>query len=233
MNKKLSGIIGTFLSILILIYFESTIYKVINIVGINLNNFSTLINIIVNLVIKIIMCILIYFIYKKDFKKRYSNNNLIRDFLFLIIYLILLVLIMYIFKYVIGFIGDIFNINIINEEYYNIFNKTLNVSLVIKIISDYLIIPFLYCSIILLGCNKLCKHNNTFIVFSGLIASIVYAFSISGTLGYVIINSLFMFILFGILAFIYKRENRIWMIILLYGLYLISNNIIINYLGWL
>lgn len=232
MNKKLTGIIGTLLSIIILIYFESTMYKIINIVGIDLNSFSTLVNIIVNLVIKVLMCLLIYFIYKKDLKKRYSNNNLIRDGLFLVIYLICLVLIMYIFRYVISFIGDIFDISIIKEEYYNIFNKTLNVSLVIKIISDYLIIPFLYCSIILLGCNKLCKHNNTFILFSGLIASIVYAFTISGTLGYVIINSLYMFVLFGILAFIYKRENSIWMSILLYGLYLISNNIIINYLGW-
>ena len=229
MNKKLTGIIGT---LIILIYFESTMYKIINIVGIDLNSFSTLVNIIVNLVIKVLMCLLIYFIYKKDLKKRYSNNNLIRDGLFLVIYLICLVLIMYIFRYVISFIGDIFDISIIKEEYYNIFNKTLNVSLVIKIISDYLIIPFLYCSIILLGCNKLCKHNNTFILFSGLIASIVYAFTISGTLGYVIINSLYMFVLFGILAFIYKRENSIWMSILLYGLYLISNNIIINYLGW-
>lgn len=232
MNKKLVGIIGTILSILILIYFESTMYKIINVVGIDLNSFSSLVNIIVNLVIKVIMCILIYFIYKKDFKKRYSNNNLIRDGLFLVIYLICLVLIMYIFRYIISFIGDIFDINVIKEDYYNIFNKTLDVSLVIKIISDYLIVPFLYCSIILLGSNKLCKHNNTFILFSGIIASVVYAFSISGTLGYVIINSLFMFVLFGILAFIYKKENSIWMSILLYGFYLISNNIIINYLGW-
>jgi len=232
MNKKLSGIIGTILSIIILIYFENTIYKLINILGINLNNFSSIINMILNLVIKIIMCILIYYIYKKDLKKRYSNNNLIRDGLFLLIYLIILIIIMYIFRYAIGFIGDIFDINIIKEEYYNIFNKTLNVSLVIKIINDYLIVPYLYCSIILLGSNKLCKHNNTFILFSGLIASIVYAFTISGTLGYVIMNSIYMFVLFGILAFIYKRENSIWMSILLYGSYLVSNNIIINYLGW-
>jgi len=232
MNKKLVGIIGTILSIIILIYFESTMYKIINIVGIDLSSFSTLINIIVNLVIKLLMCILIYFIYKKDFKKRYSNSNLIRNGLFLVIYLICLVLLMYIFRYIIGFIGDIFDINIIKEEYYNIFNKTLDVSLVIKIIADYLITPFLYCSVVLLACNKLFRHNNTFILFSGIVGSIIYAFTLSGTLGFVILNSIYTFILFSILAFIYKRENSIWMSILLYGLYLISNNIIINYLGW-
>jgi len=178
------------------------------------------------------MCILIYFIYKKDLKKRYSNNNIIRDTLFIVIYLICLVLIMCIFKYIITFIGDIFNINIIKEEYYNIFNKTLDINLVIELISNYVIKPFLYCTIILLGSNRLCKHNNTFIIFSGIVASIVYAFTINGTLGYVILNSLYMFMLFSILAFIYKRENSIWMSIILYGLYLISNNIIINYLGW-
>jgi len=232
MNRKLTGFIGTLLSVIVLIYFENTIYKIINVIGVDLNNFSSLVNIIVNIVIKIIMCILIYFIYKKDLKKRYSNNNIIRDTLFIVIYLICLVLIMCIFKYIITFIGDIFNINIIKEEYYNIFNKTLDINLVIELISNYVIKPFLYCTIILLGSNRLCKHNNTFIIFSGIVASIVYAFTINGTLGYVILNSLYMFMLFSILAFIYKRENSIWMSIILYGLYLISNNIIINYLGW-
>lgn len=232
MSKKLISIFGTLLSIIILLYFESTIYKIITVIGIDLNTFSSIVNLIVNLVIKVIMCMIIYFIYKKDFRKRYSNNNLIRNGLFLVIYLICLVLLMYIFRYIIGFIGDIFDINIIKEEYYNIFNKTLDVSLVIKIIIDYLITPFLYCSVVLLACNKLFRHNNTFILFSGIVGSIIYAFTLSGTLGFVILNSLYTFILFSILAFIYKRENSIWMSILLYGLYLISNNIIINYLGW-
>ena len=202
MNRKLTGFIGTILSVIVLIYFENIVYKIINVIGVDLNSFSSLVNIIVNIVIKIIMCILIYFIYKKDLKKRYSNNNLIRDSLFLVIYLICLILIMCIFKYIITFIGDIFDINIIKEEYYNIFNKTLDVSLVIELISDYVIKPFLYCTIILLGCNRLCKHNNTFILCSGIVASILYAFTINGTLGYVIINSLYMFMLFSILAFI-------------------------------
>ena len=232
MNKKITGIIGTLLSIFILIYFENFTYKLINMIGIDLNNYSDLIQLIINIVIKIIICFIIYLIYKKDFKKRYTGNNIIRRTLFFIIYLIILILVMYVFKYVIDFVGDIFDVVIIKQEFYNIFTKTLNINLVIKIITDYLLIPFLYCTIILLGTDKLCKHKETFIIFSGLIASIIYAFSIHGTLIYVIINSLYMFILFSILAFIYKRENSIWMVILLYGFYLISNNLIINYLGW-
>ena len=105
------------LSIFIIIYFESTIYKIINVVGINLNSFSNLVQIIINIVIKILLCFLIYLIYKKNFKKRYSNFNLIRGSLFFLIYLVILVISMYVFKYIISFIGDIFNISIIEEEF--------------------------------------------------------------------------------------------------------------------
>lgn len=232
MKKKIIGVLSTILSICILLYSESFIYKLISIIGINLDNYSNLVNIIINAIIKLIMCFVIYLIYKKDFKKRYSSYNIIKRILLFIIYLVLLVVVMCTSKYIIDFIGDIFSVTIIEKEFYNIFDKTLNINLIIKIISDYLIVPFLYCTIILLGTEKLCKHRETFIIFSGLIASIIYAFSLNGTLIYVIINSLYSFILFAILAFIYKKENSLWMIILLYSFYLISNNIIINYLGW-
>jgi len=140
---------------------------------------------------------------------------------------------MYLFRYVVEFLGDIFNINIINQEYYNIFDKTLNFSLITKIIIDYIIIPYLYCTIIILSIDKFCRRNDTFIIFSGLLAGIIYAFGLSGTLGYVIINSLSMFLLFSILAFLYRKQNSIWFVICLYSFYLILNVIIVNYFGWL
>lgn len=232
MNKKIVGLIGIILASLVLIYFESTFYKVIGVIGINLSNYSNLIRNIIDLVVKLIMCFLIYFIYKKDFRKRHSSNNIFKTLLFFIIYLIALVLGMHLFKYVINFIGDIFSTNIIEISFYNIFNKTLNFSLISKIIIDYIFIPYLYCSVILLSADKLCRRNDIFYILSGILASIIYSFSLSGTLLYVIINSLYIFILFILLSIIYKRVNNIWFIILLYGFYLMSNSLIINYLGW-
>lgn len=233
MNKKLGGIIGIILSLAILIYFESFTYKVINLAGMNISNFSSLTQIIINIIIKFIMCYIIYIIYKKDLKKRSSKDNIFKNIIKLLIYVIILTTIMYLFRYVVEFLGDIFNINTINQEFYNIFDKTLDIDLVIKIISDYILSPYLYCVIILLSVDKFCKRNDTFIVFSGILASVVYAFSLNGTLGYVILNSLSTCLLFSLLAFMYKKQNSIWFSMGVYSFYLILNVTITNYLGWL
>ena len=139
---------------------------------------------------------------------------------------------MYLFNYVVVFLGDILDIKVIDNGFYNIFNKTLDLNLIVKIFNDYIIMPFLNITTIMLGIEKLTKRNDLFITFSGLVASIVYAVTLEGTLGFVIINSLSIFTLYCILAFIFKKVNSIWFVILLYGFYLITNILIINNLGW-
>ena len=101
-----------------------------------------------------------------------------------------------------------------------------------KIIKDYIITPFIYCSIILLSVDKICRRNDTFILLSGLLASICHALTLSGTLTYVIINSLNTFLIFVILSIMYRKSNNIWFSIILYGLYLMSNLLILKYIGW-
>ena len=60
MNKKLSGIIGIVLSILLLVYFNTYFYKLLSLLNININNYSTLVKNIIDLVVNIILCVLIY-----------------------------------------------------------------------------------------------------------------------------------------------------------------------------
>ena len=233
MNKKLSGLIGIILSILLLMYFEEYTYKIIGILGINIYNYSNIVQVILNIIIKLIMCFLIYIIYKKDFKsRRRTNDNLIKNLLVFVVSLVSIVIGMYLFNYVINFIGDIFNISIIENSFYNIFNKTLDINLIIKIITDYIITPFLYCSVIILSVDKLVRSTNTSIIMSGVIASIIYSGHLNGTLGFVIVNSLNMFLLFSIFMYIYKKNYSIYFVITLYSFYLISNVFILNYLGW-
>ena len=233
MKKKLCGLIGIVSSILVLMYFETTIYKVINIIGINIFNYSNIVQMSINIAIKLLMCFTIFLIYKKDFKSRSrSNENLIKVLLHFIIILLSVVIGMYLFNYVIEFLGDIFNINLLKYDFYNIFNKKLDIYLIITIISDYIIVPFLYCSVIILSIDKLFKRTNTCILLTGVLASIINAVSLSGTLGFVIINSLNIFLLFSIFMFIYKKHYNIYFIICLYSFYLISSNFIISYLGW-
>lgn len=233
MNKKLSGLIGIILSILLLMYFEEYTYKIIGILGINIYNYSNIVQVIINVILKLIMCFLIYIIYKKDFKsRRRTNDNLIKNLLVFVVSLVSIVIGMYLFNYVINFIGDIFNISIIENSFYNIFNKTLDINLIIKIITDYIITPFLYCSVIILSVDKLVRSTNTSIIMSGVIASIIYSGHLNGTLGFVIVNSLNMFLLFAIFMYIYKKNYSIYFVITLYSFYLISNVFILNYLGW-
>ena len=231
MNKKLSGILSIIISIVILVYFETFLYKVLGLLGINIYNYSLLIRTIINLVVKLVMCFIIYLLYKKDFKHSKSSTNIFKMILILLVSVICLTLIMYLFNYVVKYLGDIFDIKIIEDNFYNIFNKKIDFYLIVKIINDYFIIPYLYSTVILLGLNNLINRNDIFILLSGLLASLIYALSLSGTLIFVIINSLSMFLLFSILAFIYRKNNSIWFTILLYGFYLISNVIILNYLG--
>ena len=120
----------------------------------------------------------------------------------------------------------------LENNFYNIFDKNLNFELVVKIISDYIVIPYLYCSIIILSVDKFARRTDTCIILSGVLASVIHALTLSGTLGFVIVNSLSMFVLFGILAFIYRKRFSIYFIIALYSFYLISNVFVLNYIGW-
>lgn len=233
MKKMLLGFLCVCLSIIVLMYFESFLYEVLNLLKINIYNYSYTVQIIINLIIKLSMCFLIYYIYKKDFRsRRRTNDGLIKKLLVFCVSLICLVVGIYLFKYIVKFIADLFDVAIIENEFYNIFNKKLDFNLIVKIINDYIIVPYLWCSVVIFGTDKLIRHNNACIIFSGIVASIISAFSITGTLGFVIINSLPIFLLFAILMYIYKKNYSIYFIISLYSFYLISNVFILNYLGW-
>ena len=232
MNKKLSGIIGIILSVILLVYFETYAYKLFSLLHLNINNYSSVVRMIIDIVIKLVMCFIIFILYKKDFKYSKRDSNIFKSIFIMIISLVGLVFVMYLFNYVINYLGDIFKVKIIHNNFYNIFDKRLDIYLVIKIIKDYVITPFLYCSIIFLSIDKLTSRDDTFTLLSGLLASICYALVLKGTVTYIIINSLSTFLLFSLLAILYKKNNSIWFSIILYGLYLISSGIIIKYIGW-
>ena len=147
MNKKLSGIIGIILSVILLVYFETYAYRLLSLLRFNINNYSNVVRMIIDIVIKLVMCSIIFILYKKDFKRSKRDSNIFKSILIMIISLIGLVFVMYLFNYVINYLGDIFKVKIIHNSFYNIFDKRLDIYLIIKIIKDYMITPFLYCSI--------------------------------------------------------------------------------------
>ena len=124
MNKKIYGIIGILLGIILLVYFKTYTYKLLTILHINVNNYSNIVKLIIDLGIDLIMCIIIYFIYKKDFKKGRKTNNIFKSLLIMIVALISLILIMYLFGYVTKYLCNIFKIKQVNSTFYNIFNNS-------------------------------------------------------------------------------------------------------------
>lgn len=232
MNKKLAGIIGIILSILFLVYFNDIFYKLLIVLNIDINSYSILTKSIIDLIIKLCMCFIIYLIYKKDFKHSRKSNNIFKSILFMLIYLIVLILGVYLFGYIINYLGNLFNVSIIDNVYYNIFNKKIDIYLIIKIINDYVLIPFIYSSLVILSVDKLCRRNDIFILLCGLLGGICYALTLHGTFIYTLLNSLNTFIIYCVLAMAYRKNNSIYFSIILYGLYLVSYGVILNYLGW-
>ena len=233
MSRKLKAFIGIILSIIVLIFFEEYVYKFFYLIGVNISGLSYILQLIISFAIKLIMCFIIYLLFKKDFRKRKSTFNLIKDTFLFIILLIVITLVMYVFnRYIVTYIGDIFNVKVLGIDFYNIFNKTISLELILKIIINYIFNPFLYCTVIILNADKLCSRNDTFMLVSGLIALIVNCLIIRGTVGFAIINSLGMLLMFSILAYLKRKINNIWFVIILYSLYLVSSMFIINYFGW-
>ena len=125
MNKKLSGIVGIILSVVVLVYLETFIYKVLVLIDINISNYSIIVRTIIDLLIKVLICIMIYFIYKKDFNHIRNRDNIFKTSIILIVSVIILTIIMYLFNYVISYLCSIFKIEMIDREFYNIFDSKL------------------------------------------------------------------------------------------------------------
>ena len=231
MNEKLSGLLGIIL-LAILVYFNTVLYKVLGFIGIDINSISTFYLNIIILVFRLILSIVVFFIFKKDLKRPRSSNNVFKMIIILLVSVTLLSIIMYLLNFIIGFIADIFNVQLIDSAFYNIFDKSIDLNLIIKIISDYILIPFLYTTTIILSIDKLVRRNDIFILISGLTSGIAYAISLNGTLSFAIINSLSTIIIFSALAFIYKRFNSIWLVVFIYSFYLLTYNIILSVLGF-
>ena len=63
MNKKLSGIIGIILSVVLLVYFETYAYRLLSLLHFNINNYSNVVRMIIDIVIKLVMCFIIFILY--------------------------------------------------------------------------------------------------------------------------------------------------------------------------
>ena len=214
-------LIRLLLSFIILLFSEEYFYKFLSLIKINNSTTST------SIILYIIISFFIYLIYKpelksefKKFKRKLMSNMVYAFVAFLIIFVIMLVS-----NYILSVIAKSFYISYNSISFYNIFNKPFNLDLIIEILKNIILIPYLKVTIFDLGVNRLFSYSGS-IFASGLAAALYNAYLIKGTIGYMIVNSSLTFILFMLLALIYRKNNNIVTSIVTYSIYMLLASVL-------
>lgn len=215
------NLIRLLLSFIILLFSEEYFYKFLSLFKINISKTFT------SIILYIIISFFIYLIYKpelksefKKFKRKLMSNMVYAFVAFLIIFVTMLVA-----NYILSVIAKSFYISYNSISFYNIFNKPFNLDLIIEILKNIILIPYLKVTIFDLGVNRLFSYSGS-IFASGLAAALYNAYLIKGTIGYMIVNSSLTFILFMLLALIYRKNNNIVTSIVTYSIYMLLASVL-------
>lgn len=221
------NLIRLLLSFIILLFSEEYFYKFFSLFKINISKTFT------SIILYIIISFFIYLIYKpelksefKKFKRKLMSNMVYAFVAFLIIFVTMLVS-----NYILSVIAKSFYISYNSISFYNIFNKPFNLDLIIEILKNIILIPYLKVTIFDLGVNRLFSYSGS-IFASGLAAALYNAYLIKGTIGYMIVNSSLTFILFMLLALIYRKNNNIVTSIVTYSIYMLLASVLYSSIMW-
>lgn len=221
------NLIRLLLSFIILLFSEEYFYKFLSLFKINISKTFT------SIILYIIISFFIYLIYKpelksefKKFKRKLMSNMVYAFVAFLIIFVIMLVS-----NYILSVIAKSFYISYNSISFYNIFNKPFNLDLIIEILKNIILIPYLKVTIFDLGVNRLFSYSGS-IFASGLAAALYNAYLIKGTIGYMIVNSSLTFILFMLLALIFRKNNNIVTSIVTYSIYMLLASVLYSSIMW-
>lgn len=221
------NLIRLLLSFIILLFSEEYFYKFLSLFKINISKTFT------SIILYIIVSFFIYLIYKpelksefKKFKRKLMSNMVYAFVAFLIIFVTMLVS-----NYILSVIAKSFYISYNSISFYNIFNKPFNLDLIIEILKNIILIPYLKVTIFDLGVNRLFSYSGS-IFASGLAAALYNAYLIKGTIGYMIVNSSLTFILFMLLALIYRKNNNIVTSIVTYSIYMLLASVLYSSIMW-
>lgn len=221
------NLIRLLLSFIILLFSEEYFYKFLSLFKINISKTFT------SIILYIIISFFIYLIYKpelksefKKFKRKFMSNMVYAFVAFLIIFVTMLVS-----NYILSVIAKSFYISYNSISFYNIFNKPFNLDLIIEILKNIILIPYLKVTIFDLGVNRLFSYSGS-IFASGLAAALYNAYLIKGTIGYMIVNSSLTFILFMLLALIYRKNNNIVTSIVTYSIYMLLASVLYSSIMW-
>lgn len=221
------NLIRLLLSFIILLFSEEYFYKFMSLFKINISKTFT------SIILYVLISFFIYLIYKpelksefKKFKRKFMSNIVYAFVAFLIIFVTMLVS-----NYILSVIAKSFYINYNGISFYNIFNKPFNLDLILEFLKNIILIPYLKVTIFDLGVNRLFSYSGS-IFASGLAAALYNAYLIKGSIGYMIVNSSLTFILFMLLALIYRKNNNIVTSIVTYSIYILLASVLYSNIMW-
>lgn len=221
------NLIRLLLSFIILLFSEEYFYKFLSLFKINISKTFT------SIILYVLISFFIYLIYKpelksefKKFKRKFMSNIVYAFVAFLIIFVTMLVS-----NYILSVIAKSFYINYNGISFYNIFNKPFNLHLILEFLKNIILIPYLKVTIFDLGVNRLFSYSGS-IFASGLAAALYNAYLIKGSIGYMIVNSSLTFILFMLLALIYRKNNNIVTSIVTYSIYILLASVLYSNIMW-
>ena len=221
------NLIRLLLSFIILLFSEEYFYKFLSLFKINVSKTFT------SIILYVLISFFIYLIYKpelksefKKFKRKFMSNIVYAFVAFLIIFVTMLVS-----NYILSVIAKSFYINYNGISFYNIFNKQFNLDLILEFLKNIILIPYLKVTIFDLGVNRLFSYSGS-IFASGLAAALYNAYLIKGSIGYMIVNSSLTFILFMLLALIYRKNNNIVTSIVTYSIYILLASVLYSNIMW-
>lgn len=221
------NLIRLLLSFIILLFSEEYFYKFLSLFKINISKTFT------SIILYVLISFFIYLIYKpelksefKKFKRKFMSNMVYAFVAFLIIFVTMLVS-----NYILSIIAKSFYINYNGISFYNIFNKPFNLDLILEFLKNIILIPYLKVTIFDLGVNRLFSYSGS-IFASGLAAALYNAYLIKGSIGYMIVNSSLTFILFMLLALIYRKNNNIVTSIVTYSIYILLASVLYSNIMW-
>ena len=221
------NLIRLLLSFIILLFSEEYFYKFLSLFKINISKTFT------SIILYVLISFFIYLIYKpelksefKKFKRKFMSNIVYAFVAFLIIFVTMLVS-----NYILSVIAKSFYINYNGISLYNIFNKPFNLDLILEFLKNIILIPYLKVTIFDLGVNRLFSYSGS-IFASGLAAALYNAYLIKGSIGYMIVNSSLTFILFMLLALIYRKNNNIVTSIVTYSIYILLASVLYSNIMW-
>ena len=221
------NLIRLLLSFIILLFSEEYFYKFLSLFKINISKTFT------SIILYVLISFFIYLIYTPELKselKKFTRkvmSNIVYAFVaFLIIFVTMLVS-----NYILSVIAKSFYINYNGISFYNIFNKPFNLDLILEFLKNIILIPYLKVTIFDLGVNRLFSYSGS-IFASGLAAALYNAYLIKGSIGYMIVNSSLTFILFMLLALIYRKNNNIVTSIVTYSIYILLASVLYSNIMW-